>query len=78
MTRLPAMDALDRKRARETQDDYRNAAGKRSKVGELHPDLGWVKEVATEHAQWWNPILNDEVGSTQRPHLERAEAAVSA
>ena len=45
------MDAWDCKRARGIQDESPEAAVERNMFAR-------VKEVAKEHAQWWNPILN--------------------
>ena len=58
-TRLSAMDALGRKRARGTQDESSVDPEKRKRVNELLLACALCNKVVGEQTQLWHPILRD-------------------
>ena len=52
VARPSTMDTLGRSRARDTQDDVFDVAGKRNRVKELHLAFVMAEEVAKKRAQW--------------------------
>ena len=40
--------------------------GKNSRLGDLHLAFVMDKEVAKEHAQWWKPEMQGEIGTQAR------------
>ena len=74
---LPATDAPDRKRARDTQEESPELAGRRSRVHELHFASDLDAEVARGDARWRNQNPEDKRGATKCPSLEGAAAAIS-
>ena len=53
--RLSAMAALNRQRARDTQDELPGVAGDCIRVDELHLASVSDKEAAKAHFEWWDP-----------------------
>ena len=73
-TRFPTMDTLARKRARYSQENETEDAGKRTRVE--GPDLAFAiqKEVVRGFAQWWGPSLEEMRAASSSPLPERAAA----
>ena len=78
MARLSAMDALDRKGARDSPDELPDDAGKHNRIDEPHPTFAWDREVKREHAPAPDPRLKVMWGATVCSPLGREAAAMSA
>ena len=72
-TRLPTIDAQDRKHVRDTQDA---PSGKR--LEQLHLAYAVYKEAAKQYAHWRDPALKEAWGISLDASLDGVGAAVSA
>ena len=77
-TRLPTMDQSGRKREREATEETSSSAKKTPSVAALHTARAADNEIATQHALWWDPTMEDNGGVSSAAHLDGVDAVMSA
>ena len=78
ITRLLAMDQLDRKRAPVDPEAQASAAKERSPLGTLHSVVVAGKNVIKNYGQCWNPVIKDRWAASPSSPVGGVDAAISA
>ena len=72
------MDQSGRKREREATEETSSSAKKTPSVAALHTARAADNEIATQHALWWDPTMEDNGGVSSAAHLDGVDAVMSA